>query len=262
MKFVYLILLLNITIFNTIFANSPESNINTKSTKEEQKLKEQELKQQWEQKDKEIKNFFISGEYIIEQSVEKVANISEVSQKINFAEQKAISKLKNMLKSNIKNTILDILKISGSSVEIENIQLEYLNLLLGDIKTKTYLDYPKSNNVTVLVYIEKSNYNSKVSKSITDRKNVVLTLIKEALFAEEQKNISLSLMQYIESRKQLEKLFPNISITEQLPPSSKTVELRSFVNSRIRDIISNLQIRVGEGKYYFNSRGEVIRRPQ
>jgi hypothetical protein len=97
---------------------------------------------------------------------EGLSDDKDINSAVNKAKDSAMVDLLKSIRVKINSYIVDELKYTDGKVNerFEKVINTYINQLLEIVQDKRYIDYPKKNMVTVIVYVDRELYDEKVKK--------------------------------------------------------------------------------------------------
>jgi hypothetical protein len=221
-----------------------------------------EEKLQRERTDNQIAEMKKSGNYYGEATVE-IKNYVNADEAENSATAKAKTALTSMIQSRITVDFEENLKSSKDEVEkkLEGKTKIYANALLHGVAPVAYRDYPKKGRIYAIAVISKTKYQADVESDIRERKESVLTPLREGIKALNQGNIVVAINNFVASNEKLQDDFGGTNLNEDVDGDGTMEEVGSYLSARLTEIMSRIEIRTGDERIAFDNKGNLNKRP-
>jgi hypothetical protein len=194
---------------------------------------------------------------------EGLSDDKDINSAINKAKDSAMVDLLKSVRVKINSYIVDELKYTDGKVNerFEKVINTYINQLLEIVQDKRYIDYPKKNMVTVIVYVDRELYDEKVKKDLQLKVQKIKDYILEGNKKREIFKIKESIENYLMARKYLKEYFEDLPVRDELIEKGKEEDFGSFIDRELTTIMNSIKIEKNEENYIYTNDGKVPKKP-
>lgn len=179
------------------------------------------------------------------------------------ARTRALAELSSAIKVKVKGQIKDDLRISGknSEAQFQSIVDTYVDTLLTGVKDESFLDYPKKNVITVLVFVSKHDYDEAVVADMRLKLDRIQKYAREGLKARGEKRVAEALKDFADGRHWLVQLFGELPVQGDIAGDGKQEDLGAFFETQVTRLTQALKLEVLDQKIIYDAKGVPNRQP-
>ncbi len=139
----------------------------------------------------------------------------------------------------------------------------YTSQVLTDIhESKLFPDYPRKGDATYFVYIYKKDYEEKVKKDLNQKKNYIISNIKNGDENFNKGNYVLAIKDYVNAEKMKKSFFSNIPVYEDINSTGNKIELSHLVKNKITDFFSKIELSLLNNDFQYSPKGKLSKNPE
>jgi hypothetical protein len=194
---------------------------------------------------------------------EGLSDDKDINSAVNKAKDSAMVDLLKSVRVRINSYIVDELKYSEGKVNerFEKVINTYINQLIEIVQDKRYIDYPKKNMVTVIVYVDRELYDEKVKKDLQLKVQKIKDYILEGNKKREIFKIKESIENYVKARDYLKEYFEDLPVRDEILEKGKEEDFGSFIDREITTIMNSIKIEKNEESYIYTNDGKLPKKP-
>ncbi len=192
-------------------------------------------------------------------------NDIDLGEATHIAKERAMVDMLSSIRVRVKSVLKDELKYSeaaGTSNRVDRLIESYVDQVVNVVQDKDYIDYPRQNNVTEIVYVSKDEYDELVTKDMQSKTDVITGYAVEGAKAQTARNIGQAIEDYINGKSWLKTYFEDLPVKGELKKDSPPEDLGSYFDTHLTQILSSIKMRNADENIVYNTEGKVSRKPR